>query len=185
MYLVCGLGNFGKEYELTRHNFGYLVIDRVSEKLGLRVDQSVSGCIFGKTEELIICKPLTFMNLSGGPLKALIDRFDIELEKLILVHDDLDLEFSEIRIRWDGGDGGHRGVRSVIEHLNSRDFFRVKLGIGRPKELTCEEYVLSPFGPEEMKDLPEILDRASDAILTLIREGKEKAMSIYNRKWKR
>lgn len=185
MHLVCGLGNFRKEYELTRHNFGYLVVDRLSEKLGLRFDQVISDCIVGKMENLVLCKPNTFMNLSGGPLKALIDRLHIDPAKLILVHDDLDLEFSEIRIRWDGGDGGHRGVRSVIEHLNSRDFFRVKLGIGKPGELSSEEYVLSPFSMEEMRDLPEILDRASDAILTLIREGKEKAMSIYNRKWKR
>lgn len=185
LYLICGLGNYGKEYELTRHNLGYLVVDDLSEKLNLRLDEQVSNCIVGKKEGLVLCKPKTFMNLSGGPLRDLIRTLGIGPENLILVHDDLDLEFSEIRLRWDGGDGGHRGVRSVIENLNSRDFFRLKVGIGRPKKLSSEEYVLSQFSPEEMRELPEILNRASEAIITLVREGKEKAMSIFNRRWKR
>ncbi|MCX7857455.1 MAG: aminoacyl-tRNA hydrolase [Deltaproteobacteria bacterium] len=185
MYFICGLGNKGLAYKNTRHNAGYLVVERLSSRLGLPLCQKIHGSIIGLSDNILLAKPQTFMNLSGKMVQILMKEFNIESEHLIIVHDDMDLEFGELKIKWNGGDGGHRGVRSVIEHIGTRDFFRLKVGIGRPKSENAEDYVLSPFTEEEKNLLPEIIDRAAQAIETLIREGKHKAMSLYNRKWMR
>lgn len=183
MYLVCGLGNKGPLFERTRHNTGYLVIEKLSEKFRVPLKGNISDCLLGLSHNMILAKPQTFVNLSGTVVLFLVKKFMIPLENLIIVHDDMDLEFGNIKIKWNGGDGGHRGVRSVIESLGSKDFLRLKIGIGRPKNEAPEEYVLSRFTEEEEKILPEIVERSVYAIETIVKEGKEKAMSIYNRKW--
>jgi len=181
LFLLCGLGNKGFEYSYTRHNIGYLVIDRFSERFNIPLKKKLSGCKVGTYQEVLIAKPDTFMNLSGGPLLSLMKRMDIQLKDLIVVHDDLDMEFGKIRIRWDGRDGGHKGVRSVIETLQSQLFYRMKIGIGRDPAMVPEDYVLSRFKEEEVETLVETLDRAVDAIHTFLFEGRQKAMSMYNR----
>jgi PTH1 family peptidyl-tRNA hydrolase len=185
VYLVCGLGNKGYQYRKTRHNTGYLVIEKLSQRLNIPLSKRIHGCPVGVSENVVIAKTWTFMNISGKHVLLLLREFEISPEKLVIVHDDMDLEFGNIKIKWDGGDGGHKGVRSVIESLGTNEFIRLKVGIGRPKDESLEEYVLSPFTEEEGKRLNEVVDRAVDALDTLIREGKEKAMSLYNRRWTR
>lgn len=182
MYLLCGLGNRDFQYSLTRHNMGYLVIDRFSERFKIPVNKKQSGCRIGVREDLILAKPDTYMNLSGDPLSQLIKKKNIALADLIVIHDDLDMEFGKIRIRWDGRDGGHKGVRSIIERTGSNQFHRLKIGIGRNPSMASEEYVLTRFRKEELPGLSEALDTAVDALDVFVREGSAKAMSMFNKR---
>jgi peptidyl-tRNA hydrolase, PTH1 family len=182
LFLLCGLGNKGSEYQFTRHNIGYLVVDRFSEKFRIPIKRKTSGCKVGTSESVLLAKPDTFMNVSGGPVASLMYKTGIKPEDLILVHDDLDMEFGRVRLKLNGGDGGHRGVRSVADALQTKLFYRVKIGIGRNPLMEPEEYVLSRFRKEEVEILSESIDRATEAIHTFIFEGKEKAMSMYNKK---
>ena len=182
MYLLCGLGNKDFQYSLTRHNVGYLVIDRFSERFNIPVNKNQSGCRIGVREDLILAKPDTYMNLSGDPLSRLIKKKNIDLANLIVIQDDLDMEFGKIRIRFNGRDGGHRGIRSIIERVGSSQFHRLKIGIGRNPSMASEEYVLTRFGRDEMPVLNDALDSAVDALDTFIREGSAKAMSMFNKK---
>ncbi len=129
----------------------------------------------------LLAKPDTFMNLSGGPVAALMKRRNIPPENLVVVHDDLDMEFGRLRLKWDGGDGGHKGVRSVAEHVGTSQFLRVKIGIGRDPVVPPEEYVLSRFKPAEADTLAEALDRAVEALGVVIAEGRDRAMNLFNK----
>lgn len=159
---------------------GYLVVDRFSDRFSIPLKQKVFGCIVGK-EDIVLAKPDTFMNLSGGPVASVLGWAGVSREQLIVVHDDMDMEFGRIKIRWNGGDGGHKGVRSVTETLGSPFFYRVKVGIGRDPVMAPEDYVLSRFPKDRIGDLVEVLDRVVDAIHMFVHEGKEKAMNVYNR----
>jgi len=181
VYLLCGLGNKGAAYKYTRHNIGYLVIDRFADRLGIPLTQKISRCIVGEGQEVLLAKPQTFMNLSGGPITSLVKKKNIKAGDLIVVHDDLDMEFGRLKIRLNGGDGGHKGIRSVIELLGSKEFYRVKVGIGRDPVMPPEEYVLSRFRKDELETLSESLDRAVDALEVFLAEGAAKAMSMFNR----
>ena len=181
MFLLCGLGNKGAAYKFTRHNIGYLVVDRYAERFRISTEKKSSKCIIGESSGLVLAKPDTYMNLSGSPLAALIKKRQITPEQLVLIHDDLDMDFGRIRIRWNGSDGGHKGVRSVIQVLGSSFFHRLKIGIGRDPVLPPEEYVLTRFREEELGPLSEILDTAVDALHTFVTQGPAKAMSLYNR----
>jgi PTH1 family peptidyl-tRNA hydrolase len=178
---LCGLGNKGTEYAFTRHNVGHLVIDRFSERFHIPIQKRLCGCKVGETEQIVAAKPNTYMNLSGGPVASLVQRMSIPLEGLVVVHDDIDMDFGRIRIRWNGRDGGHKGVRSITDALHSPLYYRMKIGVGRDPAIPPEEYVLSRFNREEAEELADILDRAVDALHTFVYEGKEKAMSMYNR----
>jgi peptidyl-tRNA hydrolase, PTH1 family len=181
LFLLCGLGNKGSEYQFTRHNIGYLVIDRFSDRFRIPIKRKISGCRVGTSESVLLAKPDTFMNVSGGPVASLMYKMGVRPEDLVLIHDDLDMEFGKIRLKLNGGDGGHRGVRSVADALQTKLFHRVKIGIGRNPLMEPEEYVLSRFSKEEVGILDESIELATDAIHTFIFEGKEKAMSMYNR----
>lgn len=181
MFLLCGLGNKGFEYSYTRHNIGYLVIDRYSEKFNIPLTKKRYGCKTGAQDNVLLAKPDTYMNLSGTPVSSLIRNMNIPLENFILIHDDLDMDFGRIKIKWNGGHGGHKGVGSVIGALQSNLFHRVKIGIGRNPSMTPEDYVLSRFQKEDVETLHESLDNAAEALHVFIYEGKEKAMSMYNR----
>ena len=182
MFLLCGLGNKGSGYAHTRHNVGYLVIDRFSEKYRIPVNRKMCGCRVGMEDDLILAKPDTYMNLSGGPVAQLIKKTGVSLEDILLIQDDLDMEFGKLKIKWNGRDAGHKGVRSVGDSLHSLLFFRMKIGIGRDPSMAPEDYVLSRFTGPEMEELADTLDRAAEAAHTFIFDGREKAMSIYN-KW--
>jgi PTH1 family peptidyl-tRNA hydrolase len=181
LILICGLGNKGAEYAFTRHNMGYLVIDQFSKRYKVAVNRRSSGCRVGEQQDFLLVKPDTYMNLSGAPVSSLMKKRRVSAEGLLLVHDDLDMEFGKIRIKWGGRDGGHKGVRSVADALGSGLFYRLKIGIGRDPSMEPEDYVLSTFDEGEKGRLREVLDVAAEAVHSFIFQGKEKAMSIYNR----
>ncbi|HUR72334.1 MAG TPA: aminoacyl-tRNA hydrolase [Candidatus Limnocylindrales bacterium] len=186
MKIVVGLGNPGNKYDATRHNIGFLFIDRVARQQGIVLDHYQCDALAGKGRvnetTLLLAKPQTFMNRSGVAVAALLQEQGASPADLIVVHDDLDLPFGRIRIRTNGGAGGHRGVMSIIEHLGNAAFCRLRLGIGRPPEdLEVIEYVLAPFNESELGDLTKLMDRATEALCCLLDKGAEAAMAIYNR----
>ena len=181
MFLLCGLGNTGARYRNTRHNIGYVVIDRYAEAFKVPMGRRIAGCVVGESELALLAKPDTFMNLSGGPVASLMKRRRIQPERLVVIHDDLDMEIGRLRLKWDGGDGGHKGVRSVTEALGTPLFLRVKIGIGRDPVIPPDEYVLSPITRAEKAELAAALDRAVDALHTVVADGMDRAMNLFNR----
>ncbi|MBN8657941.1 MAG: aminoacyl-tRNA hydrolase [Anaerolineae bacterium] len=184
-YLLIGLGNPGREYKDTRHNIGFMLIDHLAEKIGARGMKVQSKAIItsGLYEErkLILAKPQTYMNLSGQSVQGLLHFYKIPLENLLIAHDDLDIPFGTIRIRPTGGPGGQRGMANTIEMLGTKDFPRLRLGIGRPPgRMDAKDYVLQDFSKDELKLMPELLSRASDAALEFVMKGLNAAMNKYN-----
>ena len=184
-YLLIGLGNPGREYQTNRHNFGFMVIDRLAVRLNARGLKVQSKAIVTTTayedRRLILAKPQTYMNLSGQSVQGLANFYKLPLENLLVAHDDLDLPFGTIRMRPGGGPGGQKGVASAIERLGTKDFARLRLGIGRPPgRMDPSAYVLQDFSREEVKILSELLDRAADAALEFVLNGLDKAMNKYN-----
>jgi PTH1 family peptidyl-tRNA hydrolase len=187
MYLIVGLGNPGPQYEHTPHNLGFLTIDRLAAAEGIRVSRPEGGALVGLGKlggsEVALAKPLSYMNLSGGPVKTLLAKYGLEPGRLVLVYDELALPWSSLRIRERGSAGGHNGVESVIRSLGSNEFPRVRLGIGPGHKVTDgASYVLRPFRREELKDLDDFTGRAADAVRLLISDGAAKAMTVYNRR---
>ena len=184
-FLIIGLGNPGREYKDNRHNFGFMLIDRIAVRLNARGMKLQSKAIVtnGVYEErkLILAKPQTYMNLSGHSVQGLAHFYKLPLENLLVAHDDLDLPFGTIRLRPGGGPGGQKGVASTIERLGTQDFARLRLGIGRPPgRMDPAAYVLQDFSRDDMKILSEILDRAADAALEFVINGLDKAMNKFN-----
>lgn len=183
--LILGLGNPGRAYKENRHNFGFMVIDRLCVRLNARGMKLQSKAIVITTHRngtrLIFAKPQTYMNLSGQSVQGLLRFYKLPLERLLVAHDDLDLPFGVIRLRPGGGPGGQRGVASIIEQLGTQDFPRLRLGIDRPPgRMDPADYVLQDFASTQQSALSEILDRAADAALTFVDEGLDKAMNQFN-----
>ncbi|MCX7988000.1 MAG: aminoacyl-tRNA hydrolase [Thermodesulfovibrio sp.] len=186
MNLIVGLGNPGRKYSKTRHNIGFMVVDKLAEKYNLdfneKDDYLISrGNIEGK--EVALIKPLTYMNLSGRAVRKIADERILKNlpNSLIVIHDDLDLPVGRIKIKKNGSSGGHKGVQSIIDLLGTRDFIRVKIGIGKEHNMETSDYVLSPFSKEQKTLIKQKISKAIDSIVTIITEGVDKAMSIYNR----
>ncbi len=185
-FLIAGLGNPGPEYKYTRHNIGFLAAEHLADDLGTnfsdnRYAQTAKAKFRGNI--LIIIKPQTFMNLSGKAVRFWLDKEKIPLENLLIITDDLNLPFGQIRLRAKGSDGGHNGLKNIIQILNTQGFARLRIGIG--KEFAKGEqvdYVLGKWTEEEMEKLPEILDRTTQAVKSFVREGIQQAMTKYNRK---
>lgn len=182
---MFGLGNPGEKYEKTRHNAGFLVIDAFAKRHRIEVKQyryeSLLGRVKIKEREVLLVKPLTYMNLAGVAMKQVLHSCRIGVEDILVINDDADLELGRIKISRKGGDAGHLGVRSVIEALGSRDFPRLRVGIGRPDEgISLREYVLEEFTPEEWEVMQKVFPRAAEAVETIILEGIERAMSSFN-----
>lgn len=184
-FLLIGLGNPGREYKDNRHNFGFMLIDRIAVRLdarGMKLQSKaiVTNAVY-EERKLILAKPQTYMNLSGHSVQGLAHFYKLPLENLLVAHDDLDLPFGAIRLRPGGGPGGQKGVASAIESLGTKDFARLRLGIGRPPgRMDPAAYVLQDFSRDDMKELSSILDRAADAALEFIVNGLDKAMNKYN-----
>lgn len=184
-YLIIGLGNPGREYKDTRHNIGFMLIDLLAERLnarGMKV-QSKAIVISALYEErkIILAKPQTYMNLSGQSVQGLLNFYKIPFENLLVAHDDLDIPFGTIRIRPTGGPGGQRGMADTIEQLGTKDFPRLRLGIGRPPgRMQAKDYVLQNFSKDEQKLLPEILSRGADATFEFVMNGLNMAMNKFN-----
>jgi len=184
--LVAGLGNPGSRYQWTRHNAGFMVLDRLSAIAGIPITKkSFSGsCGEGHWHgnRIILLKPQTFMNLSGRSVADAVRFHKLDLADLVVVHDDLDIPFGRIKMKSGGGNGGHNGLKSLSACLGTGDFLRLRIGIGRPARGDVVDYVLSPFAGNEMNDLLPVLDGAVDMLETLFVEGLPKAMSIFNNK---
>ena len=187
MWLIVGLGNPGRKFKFTRHNIGFRVIDQLSKKLSIPLDKKRMMATWGKgswsDQKVVLSKPQTFMNLSGESVVRLKNFFRIETDKVIIIHDDLDLNFGQMRIRNKGGDAGHKGVRSVIDCLEKNEFVRVRLGISRPDDKgEGKDYVLTDFDELQKKNLDILLDQAQQAVKTIIFESPAQAMNRFNRK---
>jgi len=184
-YLIVGLGNPGKEYALTRHNIGFMVIDELIKDFnidyrgGFKGDYAVSD-IFNK--RVYFLKPQTYMNLSGDSVSAIANYFKIETDNILVVHDDIDMEFGKFKLKKGGSSGGHNGIRSIITCLDSEDFIRAKCGIGRPERKSGRNYVLSKFEDGEMVLLSDFLRLAKDAIICYLKCGLKEAMNSFNNK---
>ena len=184
-YLLIGLGNPGRQYQTNRHNFGFMFVDRLAVRLnarGLKVQsKAIVTTATYEDRRLILAKPQTYMNLSGQSVQGLANFYKLPLENLLVAHDDLDIPFGTIRMRPGGGPGGQKGVASAIERLGTKDFARLRLGIGRPPgRMDPAAYVLQDFSREEVKLLSELLDHAADAALEFVLNGLDKAMNKYN-----
>lgn len=187
-FLVIGLGNPGPAYAGTRHNAGFLVVTLLAERAGSRF-KAFKGA-GGRAEVVetrldgvpaVLARPQSYMNESGGPVASIARFYKVPLERVVIVHDDLDLPFGALRLKRGGGDGGHNGLRSITASLGSREYLRVRLGIGRPPgRQDPADYVLRPFSTAERKELGYHVDRAADAVESLLRHGLEAAQNSYN-----
>jgi len=188
MKIIVGLGNPGREYEKTRHNAGFMVIDRLSAVLKTPVEKRMFRALTGQgrigDEKVLLVKPQTFMNLSGEAAGALLRWFKLAPADLLVICDDLDLPPGKMRIRSRGGSGGQKGMQSIIETIGADEFPRFRLGIGRPADPSFEtaDYVLGRFGQEEAEIFAEAVKLAAEAVVFAVNEGLEKAMNRYNRK---
>jgi PTH1 family peptidyl-tRNA hydrolase len=184
-YLLIGLGNPGREFRDNRHNVGFMLIDRLIIRLNARGMKVQSKAIVTtatyEDRKLILAKPQTYMNLSGQSAQGLLHFYKLPIENMLVAHDDLDIPFGTIRIRPGGGPGGQKGMASTIEQLGTKDFPRLRIGIGRPPgRMNPSDYVLQDFSRDEMKILSEVIDRAADAALTFVTDGLNKAMNKFN-----
>jgi PTH1 family peptidyl-tRNA hydrolase len=188
MWVIAGLGNPGEKYAATRHNIGFMVLDRLSDKFRVpftaKDDYSLGKGSIDHVN-VILLKPLTYMNLSGAAVRKILKKANLiqdgEITNFIVIHDDLDLETGVVKIRRNGSSGGHKGIESIIRETGSRDFIRVKVGIGRDREIPVEEYVLRRFRPAEKKMVEDGILQAVHAIETILTGGIEKAMNACNR----
>ena len=187
-FLVVGLGNPGPAYRGNRHNVGVMVLDLLAERVGGRFakHKARADVIEGRLGPLpaprvVLAEPRSYMNESGGPVAGLCNFYKIPVEQLVVVHDELDLPYGSLRLKRGGGDNGHNGLRSITRSLGSREYLRVRFGIGRPPgRMDPADYVLRDFSAAERKDLDFHLDRAADAVEALVRHGLESAQNRYN-----
>lgn len=184
-YLIAGLGNPGREYRETRHNIGFMLVDHLAQQLGVSFSRLESKALVTKGDyqgrRLVLAKPQTYMNLSGSAVSSLVRFYKVPLQNLLVAYDDVDLPLGTIRIRAGGGSAGQKGMGSIIERLGTQDFPRLRLGIGRPPgRMDAAAYVLQPFKKSEIELLPELLERATAAVLVFITNGLEAAMNQYN-----
>jgi peptidyl-tRNA hydrolase, PTH1 family len=187
-WLVVGLGNPGKEYAGNRHNVGYMVAELIAKRIGAKFGRSkrahaevAEGRLGFGGPKLILVKPLTFMNLSGGPVAQLVQFFKVPVENVLAVHDELDVPYGQIRAKRGGGEGGHNGLRSMSRSLSTKEYARVRFGIGRPPgRQDPADYVLSDFGAAERKELEFLVDRAADVAEAIVLEGVEWAQNKYH-----
>ncbi len=184
-WLIVGLGNPGPEYAGNRHNVGFMCADLLATQIGttFKRDRSRAMAASGRLRgvPVTLAKPLSFMNLSGGAVASLRAFYKLPTERILVLHDELDLPFGTIRLKLGGGDNGHNGLRSVTAALGTRDYHRVRIGIGRPPgRMDAADFVLRNFSAAERKELPEILGRSADAVETLLTRGLVAAQNQYN-----
>lgn len=187
MYVIVGLGNPGNRYRYTRHNIGFMVLEKLARDFKIDLKQKSFDALWGKGKingaDVLLAMPQTYMNLSGTAVRQLVAFFKADINNLIVFHDDLDLTFGNIRLKKGGGNAGHKGLASITENLGSSDFIRVRLGIGRPSDkCRIEGYVLEPFNSdEELSLLPEIIQTAAEAGTEIVLSGLEKATAKYHK----
>ena len=189
MYIIAGLGNPGKQYENTKHNVGFLTIDVLAEKLGIRVSKikhnARTGEGFISGEKVILVKPQTYMNLSGESIREILSFYKADPERLVVIYDDIDLPMGSLRIRKKGSAGTHNGMKSIIYQIVSEDFPRVRIGIGGERKGDLADYVISGFRKEDRKTVEDSILRAADAVICTVEKGIDIAMGEYNTKAKK
>lgn len=188
MFIIVGLGNPGKDYEKTRHNVGFDAIDALMDayhgtESGTQSKAKIAKCVIEGQKALLV-KPMTFMNLSGEAVRGLVDYYKVDPEsELLVIYDDISLEPGNIRIRKKGSAGGHNGIKSIISHLGTQNFQRIKIGVGeKPKNWDLADYVLSRFPKEDRVLVDEAMIRAVDAASLIVRDEVDEAMNLYNKK---
>lgn len=186
-WLVAGLGNPGPGYSRNRHNVGHMVVDELADRIGgrFKVHKARAEVVEGRLSiggpRLVLAKPSTYMNVSGGPVSGLARFFGIPLERIIVIHDEIDIPFSTIKLKRGGGEGGHNGLRDISKAVGSRDYLRVRVGVGRPPgRMETSDYVLKDFGTVEKKELPMLLSDAADAAEMLVTASLEKVQQRFH-----
>jgi len=190
MKLIVGLGNPGTAYSFNRHNIGFLCINHIAKSHGIALDKKQGKARTGKGIiagiEVLLAKPQTYMNNSGQAVRLLMQKYDLDIDDLIVIHDDIDLPFGKVRLKQNSGAGGHNGIKSIIDYLGTQDFVRIKIGISRPQledepvEDTIVDYVLGDFDTEDKPVLDDVIQRTGDAVACLIREDLNTAMNRFN-----
>ncbi|MEX5237798.1 aminoacyl-tRNA hydrolase [Kocuria arenosa] len=186
-WLVVGLGNPGPEYARTRHNVGQMVVDELASRLGgsFKVHKTRAQVLESRLRpggpRVVLAKPMTYMNTSGGPVAGLAKFYDIPAERVIAVHDEIDIPFAALKLKIGGGEGGHNGLRDMSKALSTKDYYRVRIGVGRPPgRMDAASYVLKPFSSTEGKELPFLLDDAADAVEHLVENGLLEAQQKFH-----
>lgn len=185
MFLIVGLGNPGEEYEHTRHNAGFDTVDKIASEIGVRYWKNEFGALTGKGAyhdiDVVLAKPQSYMNTSGGPVKQLMNAYGVSPDHLVVIHDELDIDPGTIRVKFGGGHAGHNGLRSICDKLGTRDWFRVRCGIGRPPgRMPVADYVLSLPKKDAADDFAQATDLGCEAALFLIEHGLEKTQQKFN-----
>jgi len=185
--LVVGLGNPGNTYKRTRHNVGFMVLDQIAEDFSIALVKQKFDTVFGRGSvdgvEVVLAKPMAFMNRSGPQVQKIARYYRILSEDMLVVHDDIDLAFGRIKIKEKGGDGGHKGVRSIIDAFGGGDFVRLRIGVGRPEAgINAADHVLGKFSLKEKKVLHRIITEARDAVVTILCKGAKEGMDRFNDK---
>ncbi|MEK6224134.1 MAG: aminoacyl-tRNA hydrolase [Thermodesulfobacteriales bacterium] len=185
MMLVVGLGNPGKEYTLTKHNVGFLVVDELGKRVGIDIQKSKFQSLYGEGflegNKILLLKPQAYMNRSGGAVSSASDFYKIPPENIIVIHDEMDISLGRIMIKPGGGSAGNNGIKSIISSLGSKDFIRIRIGIGKPNAKSDgANHVLSNFNKSESAMVEESIQTAADAVLEIMNNGLEKAMNKYN-----
>ncbi|MDO3412905.1 aminoacyl-tRNA hydrolase [Saccharibacillus sp. CPCC 101409] len=185
MKWIVGLGNPGKNYEKTRHNVGFMALDRLAQRHGISITQNKCKALVGEGMiggvKTALIKPMTFMNLSGESVRAYMDYYKVELKDLIVVYDDLDTETGRIRLRYQGSAGGHNGIKSIIQHTGTQTFDRIRMGISRPETgFAVVDYVLAPFAKKEQPLLDEMIEKTCDALEYGLDHTFEQTMARFN-----
>ena len=184
MKLIVGLGNPGLEYSKTRHNAGFLLIDRVADRLNVQLDKNKCRTLYGiyrrGDERIILAKPQTYMNLSGEAVSSLMHFYQIETKDLIVIHDDLDLPVGKLRLRRQGSSGGQKGMGNIIDRLGTSKIDRIRIGISNDKKIDTKDYVLGRFTDDESKIMDQTLDKAADAVIYAFDHDFDEVMSKFN-----
>ncbi|HEX2240544.1 MAG TPA: aminoacyl-tRNA hydrolase [Actinomycetota bacterium] len=188
-WIIVGLGNPGERYATNRHNAGAMVLHELLERASARLKSHKSGCLVSEVnvggQSAVLARPMSYMNESGRPIRELLRWYKVGPERLIVVHDELDVPFGEVRLKSGGGTAGHNGLASLASHLGTKDFLRVRVGISRPPgRQDPADYVLSDFSAAQKKELSDLLGRAADAVERIVQEGAQSAMNEFNARLK-
>ena len=185
-YIVAGLGNPGPTYQWTRHNAGFLFLDRLAHLNDFSVSKKAFSALSGEWtfagHRLILLKPQTFMNLSGNAVMQALQFHKLPISNLVVIHDELDLQYGSVRFKYGGGHGGHNGLRSIKENLGQGDFIRLRIGIGKSPHGDTTGHVLGKFSPDQLESLPQVLDGSIEMFKVMLKEGLPKSMSMFNNK---
>ena len=185
MYLIVGLGNPGKQYDMTRHNIGFHTIDYIADKYGAKLTKLKFKAVYGEAtisgEKVYLVKPQTYMNLSGESVREAADFYKVDPEHIIVIYDDISLDVGQLRIRKKGSAGGHNGIKNIIAHLGTQEFPRIKVGVGdKPPRMDLADYVLSRFSKEDREKMEQAFKDAAEAVEVMIAEGPDAAMNRFN-----